>query len=80
MVVKILVYLQWRTKILGTIMKNLPSTSLTYQKLGQGKEYRGAQTTTLLGGEVEKLRQIVLIVLRILSSIVDPYEVTVLCT
>ena len=48
--------------------------------LGQGKEYRGAQTTTLLGGEVEKLRQIVLIVLRILSSIVDPYEVTVLCT
>ena len=48
--------------------------------LGQGKVYRGAQTTTLLGGEVEKLRQIVLIVLRILSSIVDPYEVTVLCT
>ena len=35
--------------------------------------YRGAQTTTLLGGEGErgkKLRQIVLIVLRILSSIV----------
>ena len=23
--------LQWRTKILGTVMKNLPSTSLTYQ-------------------------------------------------
>ena len=114
MVVKILVYLQWRTKILGTVMKNLRSTSLTYQMfrcsiictslstwipqlalpcpppskqcwdeetlLGQGKEYRGAQTTTLLGGEVEKLRQIALIVLRILSSIVDPYEVTVLCT
>ena len=34
--------------------------------------YRGAQTTTLLRGEGEggKLRQIVLIVLRILSSIV----------
>ena len=23
--------LQWRTKILGTVMENLPSTSLTYQ-------------------------------------------------
>ena len=34
--------------------------------------YRDAQTTTLLGGEGErgKLRQVVLIVLRILSSIV----------
>ena len=35
--------------------------------------YRGAQTTTLLkgrGGKGEKLRQIVLIVLRILSFIV----------
>ena len=32
--------------------------------------YRGAQTTTLLGGKGEKLRQIVLIVLRILSSVV----------
>ena len=88
MVVKILVYLQWRTKILGTVMKNLPSTSLTYQMfrcsiictslttwipqlalpspppskqcwdeetlLGQGKVYRGAQTTTLLRGEGER--------------------------
>ena len=43
--------------------------------LGQGKVYRGAQTTTLLGGEVEKLRQIVLIVLRILSSIVARFSV-----
>ena len=37
--------------------------------------YRGVQTTTLLGGEGErgkKLRQIVLIVPRILSSIVAP--------
>ena len=36
--------------------------------------YRGAKTTTLLGGrggKGEKLRQMVLIVLRILSSIVD---------
>ena len=23
--------LQWKTKILGTVMENLPSTSLTYQ-------------------------------------------------
>ena len=38
--------------------------------LGQGKVYRGAQTTTLLEGEGEKLRQIMLIVLRTLSSIV----------
>ena len=67
--------LQWRTKILGTVMENLPSTSLTYQMfryrdwstpppskqcwgeetlLGQGKGYRGAQTTTLLGGDGER--------------------------
>ena len=38
--------------------------------LGQGKGYRGAQTTTCLGetGKGEKLRQIVLIVLRILEK------------
>ena len=78
--------LQWRTKIVGTVMKNIPSTSLTYQMfrcsiictslttwiprlalpssskqcwdeetlLGQGKVYRGAQTTTLLRGEGER--------------------------
>ena len=78
--------LQRRTKILGTVMKNPPSTSLTYQMfrcsiictsltpwmpqlalpspskqcwdeetlLGQGKVYRGAQTTTLLRGEGER--------------------------
>ena len=101
--------LQWRTKILGTVIKILPSTSLTYQMFrcsivctslttwiprlalpspppskqcwdeetlsGQGKVYRGAQTTTLIGGKAEKLRQIVLIVLRILSSIVAARKV-----
>jgi len=40
--------------------------------LGPSKVYRGAQTTTLLGerGKGGKLRQIVIIVLRILASIV----------
>ena len=97
--------LQWMTKILGTVMENLPSTSLTYQMfrcsimytslttwiprlalpfplqtmLGWRNTFRtGVKCTGVhklqhcLGERLKggKLRQIVLIVLRILSSIV----------
>jgi len=92
------VNLQRRTKIFGTVMENLASTSLTYQTIkcsivslttwmprmalpspskqcwDEGESVQGCTNYNIAWGrgrKGEKLRHIVLIVLRVLSPIVD---------